>query len=85
MGKVKAFIKTSILGGVAIILPTAILVFVFKWIFTLVTGFIQPLTNLIMSKSHLQEIIAHILVLGIILAVCFTVGVVVKTSWQIYS
>ena len=79
MGKVKAFIKTSILGGVAIILPTAILVFVFKWIFNFVTGLIQPLTNLIMSKSHLQEIIAHILVLGIILAVCFTVGVVVKT------
>ena len=53
MDKAKTFIKTSILGGVAVILPTAILIFVFTWIFGFATALIQPLTNLVMSKSHI--------------------------------
>ena len=61
MSRLKRFIRTSILGGVAVILPAAILVFIFKWVFGVVTGLIQPLTNLVMAKSHLQEIIADIL------------------------
>jgi uncharacterized membrane protein len=80
MSKAKNFIRTSILGGVAVILPAAILLLVFKWVFGIVTGLIQPLTNLVMSKSQIQEIIADILVLGVILTVCFFIGVVVKTK-----
>lgn len=72
--------KTSILGGVAVILPAAILVFIFKWIFDLVTGMIQPLTNLVLARSDISEIVAVILVIAIIIAVCFLVGVVVKTK-----
>ncbi len=79
MDKAKEFMKTSILGGVAVILPAAILVFIFKWIFDLVTGMIQPLTNLVLAKSDIREIVAVILVIAIIIAVCFLVGVVVKT------
>jgi len=61
-------------------LPSAILVFVFKWIFGFATALIQPLTNLVMSKSHLQELIADLLVVAIILTICFIVGIVVKTK-----
>ncbi len=80
MEKIKAFIKTSILGGVTVILPATILFIIFRWIFDLITGLIQPLTNLVVSRSHLQEIVADLLVIGIILAVCFMVGVAVKTK-----
>jgi len=79
MDKVKGFMKTSILGGVAVILPAAILIFIFKWIFDLITGMIQPLTNLVLARSDIQEMVAVILVIAIIIAVCFLVGVVVKT------
>ena len=80
MSRLKRFIRTSILGGVTVILPAAILIFIFKWIFGVVTGLIQPLTNLVMAKSHLQEIIADILVLAVILTACFIIGVIVKTK-----
>ena len=79
MNKAKGFMKTSILGGVAVILPAAILVFIFKWIFDLITGMIQPLTNLVLARSDIREIVAIILVIAIIIAVCFFVGLVVKT------
>lgn len=80
MSRMKSLIKTSFLGGLTVILPVAILVFVFKWIFGVVARVIQPLTNLILIKSNLREIMADLLALAIIITVCFIVGVIVKTQ-----
>lgn len=80
MKKINTFIKTTILGGVAVILPAAILLSVFKWTFGLVTQIIRPLTQLVMVKSQIQEFVANILVICIILAICFILGIVVKTK-----
>jgi uncharacterized membrane protein len=80
MSKMKSLIKTSFLGGLTVILPVAILVFVFKWVFGVVARVIQPLTNLILIKSNLREIMADLLALAIIITVCFIVGVIVKTQ-----
>lgn len=79
MKRIKAFFKTSLLGGMVVILPVAILVFVFKWLFNLITDIVQPLTNLVMAKSQIQEILADILVITVILIACFIIGVFVRT------
>jgi len=78
--RIKAFIKTSVLGGLAVILPAILLVLIFRWLFNWVTDIIQPLTNLMIAKSQYQEIVADILVIAIILTICFVVGVVVRTK-----
>ena len=80
MDRMKNFLKTSLIGGVAVILPIAILVFIVNWLFNLVTRIIQPLTNLLLAKSDLQEIVANILIVIIILAACFGIGIIVKTK-----
>ena len=80
MKRIKDFFKTSLLGGMVVILPVAILFFVFNWIFNLVRNMIQPLTNLVMTKSQIQEILAAILVIAVILTLCFVIGVFVRTS-----
>jgi len=80
MDRIKAFIKTSILGGLAVILPATLLFLIFRWLFNWITDIIQPLANLIIAKSQFQEIVADILVIAIILAVCFLLGVVIKTK-----
>ncbi len=80
MIKIKSMLKTSLLGGVAVILPATILLFIFKWIFSIITDIIQPLTNVIMSKSQLREILADFIVIAIILSVCFIVGLIVRTK-----
>lgn len=79
MKRIKAVFMTSLLGGMVVILPIAILLFVFKWIFYLVTDIIQPLTNLVMTKSQIQEILADVLVIALILGTCFVVGIFVRT------
>jgi uncharacterized membrane protein len=80
MKRISAFFKTSLLGGTVVILPVAILAFLFVWIFDFITDTIQPLTDLVLAKFQLPEISADILVIIIIVMACFIVGVFVKTS-----
>jgi uncharacterized membrane protein len=79
MERIKLFLSTSLLGGLVVVLPVVILLFIFSWIFNLVTTIIQPLTTLVVVNSQLQETVADILVIIIILSTCFAVGVFVRT------
>ena len=80
MSRLKIFIKTSLLGGLAVILPGAVLFLIFKWIFNWVTNIIQPLTNLVLARGQFQELVADAIVFGIIITFCFVVGAAVKTK-----
>lgn len=80
MDRLKTFIKTSIIGGLAVILPAVVLTLIFRWLYNWITDIIQPLTDLVIAKGQFQEIVADVLVIAIILAVCFLVGVVIKTK-----
>ena len=80
MKKLNTFIKATILGGTVVILPIAILIFIFRWIFYFVTDLIQPLTNVVVMKSFLPEITADLLVIAIILFICFVIGMFVRTK-----
>lgn len=79
MEKFKIFLRTSILGGTVVVLPVAILTFVFKWIFGFVTDLIQPMTNVVIKRSQVPEISADIFVVVLIVVGCFIIGVIVKT------
>jgi uncharacterized membrane protein len=81
MERLKSFIKTSIIGGLAVILPTALLIIIFKWLFIKITDIIQPLTNLFVTKTKFQEAAADAIVIATILAVFFTVGIFVRTQF----
>jgi uncharacterized membrane protein len=79
MDKLKEFLKTSLLGGVVVILPVAILVSVTIWVFNLITGWISPLTRLLIKDLQLNVFIAESLSIILILATCFFVGMLVRT------
>jgi uncharacterized membrane protein len=79
MKRIKTFIKTSLLGGLAVILPTALLFLIFRWLFNWVTDLIQPLTNMLLARGQFQEFIADMVVIALILLFCFVVGLAVKT------
>jgi uncharacterized membrane protein len=78
---IKSFIKTTLIGGVIVLLPIGILIIVFRWIFGLVQSAIRPLTNMVMARSEMREIIAVLLVLGIIIGACFIIGLIVRTQF----
>ncbi len=80
MKGIQKFIQTSLLGGFVVILPVAILFGAFNWIFNFITNVIQPLTNLLVMRSDIKEIVGHIIVISLILFICFILGVIVKTK-----
>ena len=79
MERLKGFLKTSLLGGLVVILPVAILASVSVWLFHLVTGLIAPLTRLLIKDSQLNQYTADVIVLVLIVAACFSIGVLVRT------
>jgi uncharacterized membrane protein len=81
--RTKNFFRTTLLGGVIVILPTMILVFAFKWLFGIVGNGIQPLTDLVVHTIDLpqryEQLIATLLVISVIVLGCFLVGLFVRT------
>ena len=81
--RTKNFFKTTLLGGIIVILPTIILVFAFKWLFGMVGNGIKPLTDLVVNNIDLpdryDELIATLIVLSVIVLGCFLVGLFVRT------
>ncbi len=81
--RTKNFFKTTLLGGVIVILPTTIIVLAFRWLFGVVGAAIRPLTNLVVGNIALpdryDQAIATIIVLMVILSGCFLVGLFIRT------
>jgi uncharacterized membrane protein len=80
MNKFKTFVRTTVLGGVVVMLPIVIMVFVVKWLFGYITGTIAPFTGAVVSQIRMPEIVADLIVIVLILCACFVVGMVVKTK-----
>jgi len=79
MKRLQTFVKTAILGGVVVMLPFVILVFVFKWLFRYITGIIEPFAGAVTASIRIPEIVADVVVIALILLACFLVGMIVKT------
>jgi uncharacterized membrane protein len=80
MKKFKAFVMTTILGGIVVILPAAILLFIFQWLFGMVLNGIRPMTETLVKESNFGVALATIIVLGVIVGTCFLLGLLIKTK-----
>ncbi|MCB1614928.1 MAG: DUF502 domain-containing protein, partial [Pseudomonadales bacterium] len=80
MSRFKSFLKITLLGGMGVLLPLAVFAFFIAWLFDLTTDLIQPLTNLVLRYVSLGEFTADALVILVLLAFCFVIGLIVKTG-----
>lgn len=78
--KTKSVIKKTLLGGVIVLLPIGIMLFIARWLFRLITDLIQPITNLLIKSNGLPEIIGDMAALGLLCVICFVVGWMVSTG-----
>lgn len=78
--KKNEFIKKTLLGGLVIVLPVAILAMGINWLFNTVTDIIQPLTNLVVNTIGFPELMGDLIVLIAMLASCFIMGWLVSTQ-----
>ncbi len=76
MQRLKNFVKSTVIGGLLVVLPTGILLGVLAWIFKTIQSLIEPITSRI---EDLSPLLADILVIFLIIAACFVIGVFVRT------
>jgi uncharacterized membrane protein len=79
MKRLRSFLKTSLLGGLVVILPATILVSVSLWLFGLITNWIKPLSDTLRSYSEYNDLITDFIAISLIIISCFFVGVLVRT------
>ena len=75
-----SFLKTTIIGGLVVILPATIIFGVFSWLYGKITALIGPLTGLLLAKSEIWKFFADLIVIVTIIVFCFVLGVLVKTG-----
>lgn len=78
MDRLKEFIKTTIIGGLGVILPIIILLIVFRTLFNIITNNLRPLTNLLGVGMFGKGIIADIVSIIVVILICFAVGVLAR-------
>lgn len=80
MSRIKKFIKTTLLGGIGILLPVLLTAFFLTWLFDIITGIISPITKVLVEQERFHQSFADGLVILIIIILCFIVGLVIKTQ-----
>jgi uncharacterized membrane protein len=83
MKKLKSFLSTSVLGGLTVLLPGAVTIIVFSWIFDRISGIIAPLTTPVyrlLGEGDLAFYSAQALVIVFIVLLCFMTGLIQMTK-----
>ena len=82
MSKTKpSFIKTTVIGGLVVIIPLSLIVLIFGDLFATLTRIAQPVAKYLPFNELLNTMLVTSLVVFGILVICFVTGLIVRTSW----
>ena len=81
MQAIRKFFRTSLIGGLIVVLPIAIFAALVHWLVGVVTGLLQPLAEqLTANATQIPPVLAYVIVAVAIMLVCFAIGIAVRTS-----
>jgi uncharacterized membrane protein len=75
------FVKTTVIGGLVVIVPLAILVFFVGDAINTLVDITKPLTEGLPFAPLVNALIAVLVVVAIIVAICFVAGFLLSTFW----
>lgn len=78
--KIKKLAQRAMFGGLLVLLPLAIVLGFFYWVFTTVAYVLSPLTGLLLRNFGMPELVGHFLVILLIALVCLATGTIVMTK-----
>ncbi len=86
MKRIKNFLKTTLLGGITVILPVVLTYYFLRWLYEFVIRLINPLTEVVekTTQPHGYTFLAHLLSIFIIVLTCFSIGLLIKTKMGRY-
>lgn len=79
MKRLQQFVVTTLIGGVVILLPIVILVFVVRLIVQFVDNIIEPLTKLV--EWEVPNLLVDLVAVAAIILFCFLVGLFIRTRF----
>lgn len=82
--QIKAFIKQSLIGGLLVVAPFAILWMLFDWLFSAIRGMIQPFSSTILKFFDAPVLTIDMVVIVMMLIGCFIIGTIVSTTFGRY-
>lgn len=77
--RVRRFFQTTLIGGVAAILPITVIFLFFRWLVNLVFSYLEPIVELLPISGRLQEVLATIAIIVAILIAFFFAGLIVRS------
>ena len=75
------FLKTTIIGGLVVIVPVAVLALVLGDLFRNLVSLADPIASQLPFGTLVNTAIVTLLALFVILLLCFVTGMIVRTSW----
>lgn len=75
----KRNLSVILLGGLAVVLPSLLLLMVLQWLVSLMADLLGPLTELVSRRAGFDRWLALAAVAVLLLAACFGIGLVVRT------
>ena len=75
----RRYIRVTLLGGFAAILPLALVVLVFRWIFGLIEKYLGPIVELFQTESQFFPLLIYVILVAGILVSFFFMGIIVET------
>ncbi len=79
ISKLRKFIQTTILGGVAAILPIALIIIIFQWLFKLIYRNLEPITRWFKLDTDIQRVLVTVLIAVSIIFLFFLAGLLVRS------
>jgi uncharacterized membrane protein len=80
MKRLRSYIGITLLGGFMVILPIAIFLWLVEWLLGLVRSLVKPLSDFLANQTVLAGMMADVIGILLVLAVCFLIGLFIKTS-----
>lgn len=80
MNRIKEFFRTTVIGGVTVLLPGVVLLLILRWVWVNLQRALAPISDPVVTWWGLTEWQADLLGLLVVVAACFAVGLVVRVS-----
>lgn len=80
MTRIKTFVTLTLLGGLAVVLPIAIFILLFQWLFGQLSELVAPAAEWLEANTRFKDSLARLAVIALILGGCFVIGLIVKTG-----
>jgi len=80
MKRLRSFITITLLGGLTVVLPIAIFMWLAEWILDRLRSMIRPLSHWLVEQATITNMVADFTVLILIMVACFMIGLLVKTN-----